>query len=470
MRRRPATADAAPDAINDRQTRYLYYWLLLAFFLEYARPASFIPFLRIPFLYSAVPMTLLVVTLFAKGLRPAREIFADSLSKWLMAYLGLVFVSLLTADVTLYAWNIFRAVLGYVLLFIVMTRVLTSQERVRGVITVLLISHLFLLSMNLEVVITPDRTHYIEGASFLGDGNDYALSLCLLFPCTIETALGARSRWTKILCWSGMAIVVIAIIATQSRGATLGMAAVFFYLWLRSSRKALTIAGFLVVGLIVLIYAPPAYFNRLGGISNYENDGSAQGRIEAWKSAIWMVSDNPVLGVGAGHFPTAFGTKYRTPGSIGMPWLNAHSIYFQSLGELGLPGITCVLMLLFGNLRATTKLRSTILARAGPTPDAETTKIASTLYLMAGAAVGLAASGAFLSAAYYPHLFVMTGLLVATRNIAARQAGLPVVAPPRARPRRRAPAKAPDKLPGEAPPADATSAKSGSQATLRARA
>ncbi len=36
----------------------IYGWLLVVLFLEYARPASFFPFLNIPFFYSAVPLLL----------------------------------------------------------------------------------------------------------------------------------------------------------------------------------------------------------------------------------------------------------------------------------------------------------------------------------------------------------------------------------------------------------------------------
>lgn len=410
---------------SEADTRRLYYWLLLAIFVEYARPASYASFLAIPFLYSAIPLLLLVVSASRPGLRPMSEIFGDRLSKYVLIFFGLITLSVTHAEVTEYVFKYFKLVLGYVILFILIARITTTAERLRGLFVTLLVAHLFLLAMNPQVVTDPNTRHYILGATFLGDGNDFSLSLCILFPCAIEVALSAKKLWTKLLMWAGVCVIVLAIIASQSRGATLGIAAVLFYLWLRSSRKAMSLVGVAVIGIIVLIYAPPAYFQRMSTISDYQNEGSAQGRIEAWKGAIWMATDNPILGVGAGQFPTAFGTKYRTPGAAHMPWLTAHSSYFLVLGELGFPGFFVLLTLVIGNMRANLKLRREILARAGPTPGPEALDGARLLYLTTAAMIGFAVAGAFLSAAYYPHVFVLTGMLVAARSITAKQAGIP---------------------------------------------
>ena len=48
------------------------------------------------------------------------------------------------------------------------------------------------------------------------------------------------------------------------------------------------------------------------------------------------------------------------------------------------------------------------------------------LLYSAAAMIGFGVAGAFLSATYYPHLYVLTGLMLSTRAIAARDAGLAV--------------------------------------------
>lgn len=410
--------------VGETRTQYLYYWLIVALFFEYARPASYLPFLRIPLLYSLIPLSLLVVSMFAIGMRSMQEVLADRLSKWVFIFLGLIVTSAIHADVTSYVYETFKTVLGYVFLFILIVRITTTLERLKGIIVTLVVAHLFLLAMNPAVVLEPSSRHYVLGASFLGDGNDFSLSLCLLIPCLVAVTLEAESGWKKLLGWASVSVLLLAIVGTQSRGATIGIGAVLLYLWLRTPRKVLGLVGVAVVGIAVLLYAPPAYFQRMNSISTYQQDGSAQGRIEAWKSSINMAADSPLLGVGAGHFPTAFGTKYRTPGAANMPWLTAHSSYFLVLGELGLPGLVCILMLVIGNVRANSRLGRQIVEKAGQSAIPGASDLTRLLMFMSAAAVGLGVSGAFLSAAYYPHFYVLTGLMVSVRCIVAKEAGI----------------------------------------------
>jgi putative inorganic carbon (HCO3(-)) transporter len=438
-------SQALTPAEAELASKRYYYWLLVVIFFEYARPASFVPFLRIPFLYSLIPLGLLAAQHFAVGLRPYREIFSDKLAKWPVVMLSLILIGMFSAMLQRAAWSNFTLVLGFVLLMIMVARIVTSLGRLRGVIGMLLLSHLFLLAMNPNVILDPTQRQYILGASFLGDGNDFTLSLCILLPLTLELARSRTKFWPRILTWAGLAVLLLAAIATQSRGGTLGISAVLVFLWLFSPRKAIGIVGVALAGVAVLIYAPPQYFDRIKTIGSYQEDGSAQGRIEAWKSSVNMALDNPVFGVGAGSFGVAFGTKYRTPGAANMPWLTAHSSYFLVLGEMGLPGIICILTIVFGNVFANLRLRKAVLARAGPKPGAATQESVRVLLLTAGSFVGFSIAGAFLSAAYYPHIFVMTGLLVATRCIVAQREGLDlaVLSGKRLPLRRRQPAAAP---------------------------
>lgn len=397
--------------------RYLYWWLLLALFFEYARPHAFWP---IPgTLSSLIPLSLFVLCVFARGLQPVEEIVRDPLTKWLLTYSGLITLSIVHAEVTLYSYNIFIKVLGYIFLSFIIVRVVTSYQRLRGVFIMLITTHLFLLWMNPSVVLDPQQRHTIEGGSFLGDGNDFALSVCILLPMAIHLALNARSIWRRLLWWGVLALLMLSIIGTSSRGGTLGLIAVVGYLWLVTPRKVLTLLGIGLAVVIVLAYAPSLYFQRMGTIGSYEEESSAMGRITAWKASLRMCADHPLLGVGTGQFPTKFGSHYRhfVVDAYTYPWMTAHSMYFLVVGELGLPGIMVLLMLVFGNIRASSLLRRHLLAT--PIPDEHQRMVsARLLYLLNASMVGLAVSGAFLSVAYYPHLFVLTGLMVSCRCIA----------------------------------------------------
>ena len=421
-------AECAPDARGRRHDRreatvYLLLWLLLAIFFEYARPGSFVSGINTLRLNSLIPLGLVLACVMAANLRPLSEAWQDPLSKWLLAYFGIIAFGLVHADVTLYAFNVTKLVLGYLLLAFVIVRICTTLDRIRGVFAVLIMAHLFLLVMNPAAILNPEQRNYIIGGSFLGDGNDFSLSICITAPMAIELALASKSRLLQLLLWGALLVLCLAVVASQSRGGTLGLIAVGGYLWLRGPRKGLTMVLALIAVVAIVSYAPEQYFERMHTITSYQTDGSAMGRITAWKAAIQMLLDHPFWGVGAGMFPVSFGTIYRPAES--MPWLTAHSMYFLVLGELALPGIIALVALIFGNLRANRRaVHAQDVAvngvRQRPFPKGAN----RVLYLLSAGMVGFAVSGAFLSVAYYPHIFVLTALMISARCIAAGERGV----------------------------------------------
>jgi putative inorganic carbon (hco3(-)) transporter len=439
VRRRGAGALTDAEAA-ERASRIYYYWLLLALFVEYARPASFFSFLRIPLIYTLIPMGLLVASFFAKGLRPMSEILADPISKWVATYVALISLSVTWAIVGEFAFNVFKFGFGFGVLFLLIARICTTEGRLYGVVFTLLLAHLFLLLMNPQVLTQPETRNYIIGATFLGDGNDFALSLCLLLPCVLDIALRATKLWHKVLTWMGLLLMLFAVIASQSRGASLGVGAVLVYLWLNSPRKMLSLFGIAAAACVALLYAPSNYFDRMKTLSDYENEGSAAGRILIWKAGTRMALDNPVLGVGAGNFPVAYGTKYKPSDTYG--WKNAHSAYFQVWGELGTVGFVVFAGILLTNFSRNTRLRGAILKRTlpGDRPPAHTLH-ARRLYMINAGILGFLVAGAFLSAAYYPHIFILAGLGFAARSLASRDTGVTLAVPHAPGARRRAAAR-----------------------------
>ena len=153
----------------------------------------------------------------------------------------------------------------------------------------------------------------------------------------------------------------------------------------------------------MLLFAPPAYFDRMGTITS-PTDGSAQGRIQAWSGGIGMAVNNPVFGVGAGQFGPRWGKT-------------AHSSYVLLFAELGFPGLVVIIMLVFGNLHANMKVRRLFPARGPPSQSATESEHIRMQFATSAAMIGFAVAGAFLSAPYYPHLFVLTGIMLSSRAL-----------------------------------------------------
>jgi probable O-glycosylation ligase (exosortase A-associated) len=411
MSRSLSRASVSDAPVGGAPGGILYAWLLLVIFFEYARPLSFVPPLQAIPLNSILPLGLLIACVVASGLRAVKDIFSDGIAWWLLVYMIIISLGTLHADVTLRAFDTLKLCLGYIFLAFMIARICTTRERILGVFGTLIASHLFLLAMSPAVVLNPSQRNYIRGATFLGDGNDFALSLCILVPFSIAIARTRRTKFWRIAWMATSLLLVLAIVGTSSRGATLGLLSVTGFLLFFSKRRAPAVFAALIAGAVVVAYAPPAYFTRVKTVTSYEEDTSATARISAWKSGARMGLDNPILGVGAGNFPNNF-PKYRGPEAPSR-WMTAHSMYFLALGELGFPGFLTLLILVVGNIIISLRLHRRIFPQ-GMDQDAESPDAIVLLHIAAGG-LGLAVAGAFLSVAYYPHIFIVGALAIASR-------------------------------------------------------
>jgi len=128
------------------------------------------------------------------------------------------------------------------------------------------------------------------------------------------------------------------IIATHSRGGSLGLAAAVVVWALTSKRKAL--AGFLAVAAAagVLLWAPTSFWQRNETIATYEEDASVQGRLFAWQVAERIFKERPLLGVGASAFLAAW-DQYAPLDYPGALRVAAHNLELEVLGDVGLVGL-----------------------------------------------------------------------------------------------------------------------------------
>lgn len=392
----------------------LYAGFLLSIFLEYVRPGSYLPIIEMLRINSLVPLSVLAITIFHKSVVSEQDLFKNRNTRWLMFFMLLLTVAVLTAEVTEYSFKIFKVVIGFVFWFYIIVKLVTTEQRMRALFGTLVVSHVVLLLLNPDVVMHPETRSYIHGNTFLGDGNDYSLSVVISVPMCLYLIMRSNTLWLRVFWIVALLALILATVGTQSRGASIALACVFLFLWWKGRQKVIGLAMIAVVVVGVVSYAPDVYFERLNTVRNYEEEGSAMGRIMAWKTAMRMAAKYPLQGVGTGHFAVKLGTEFRPPefGDQNLPWLTAHSMYFLLIGELGIPGITFLLAMLIGNFFINNRLM-----REARDKQSELAK----LFMMLNASlVAFAVGGAFLSVAYYPHLYVLSGIWTAAYFIHKR--------------------------------------------------
>lgn len=394
-----------------------YYGLILFFVLEYLRPNNYLPFLNAFHFNSIVPFLVLCAAIFSGSSPSNAYILRTGNTKTLLFFLFLIFVSVLTADVTLYAFTVMKTVLGYFLIFYVIRREVTDISKLKGIFAVLIFIHIAVLFLNPQLILNPEVRHYIASGAFLGDGNDFALSVSITIPMCLYMLLVEKGFLKKAVYLVALLILVAGVIGTSSRGGTLAMSAAVLYFWLKTNRKLISAVIIAILAGFVLMFAPPNYFERMQTIKTYETDGSAQGRLLAWGAGVRMALDNPVLGVGAGHFPVKYGVEYRPEGygRTELPWSTAHSIYFVVLGELGFTGLLSMLFAIAASIMGNeSRLRK--IAELGP-PEEKSSEMYRMLFTLNASMIAFAVGGAFLTAIYYPHLYVLMGLIGSARLI-----------------------------------------------------
>jgi probable O-glycosylation ligase (exosortase A-associated) len=407
-----------------------YVLLLLFFLVEYVRPTSYVPALMVLKLNLLIPVGAFVGSLASGSAAAAKEwIVSDNSSRVVLGMLSIVGLSVITSDVQEIAWARFTAVAGFVIIYWVLASELRTVARIQGVFAMLVLVHLIIAALNPALFTNADQRTYIASGSFLGDGNDFALSLTISIPLCLFLFLNAKVSLRPI--WAAALLLLVAcVVLTQSRGGTLGLGAMALYYWFKNPKKLQTGTIAVLVVVLILALAPSAYFTRMNQIGD-TTEGSASGRITAWGVAIRMALDHPLFGVGAGHFPTMFAEAYLPEGYDNRP-MTAHSVYFLALGELGFPGLALLIYYVVASLRANQRLAAEVRRRHG-SKVIDLQLLAST----SAAVIAFAVAGAFLSCLYYPHLYIIAGLQAAVRNVVRnrclQQEG--VMAPVASRPR-----------------------------------
>ena len=95
-------------------------------------------------------------------------------------------------------------------------------------------------------------------------------------------------------------------------------------------------AGVVLLVLCALPLLPDGYMNRIGTITNIEEDatGSAQGRWRDTKVAAGLVVKNPIIGAGIGQDILVMNNERGID-----TWRRVHNAYLQYGVDLGLPGL-----------------------------------------------------------------------------------------------------------------------------------
>jgi O-antigen ligase len=172
----------------------------------------------------------------------------------------------------------------------------------------------------------------------MADPNHDAMALVGAIPLLLFLAVGKdHSRWKRAVGIAGAAACIMGVVATHSRGGSIGLAAAVLVFALLSRRRAIAGTLALVATAGVLLFAPHSFWARNETITDYEADYSVQGRMQAWQVSFRIVRDHPLIGVGEAAFLEAW-SQYA-PIDAGHRRYVAHNLFLEVVGQLGVIGL-----------------------------------------------------------------------------------------------------------------------------------
>lgn len=367
----------------------------------YLRPIDFFPqlaMLRIPLFIASVTSTGLFVNL----LLTRQKLIEGWYVKWFIAWWIVMFLSV---PLSLYRSQSFFAAQdfakGVAMVWMIYMTVRSEKQvafavRLLGWMALWLAVSAIYNYMTGNVEMSGELRRAGAESSMLGDPNDLAAYILMLFPLCYYLFFNDPKRWLRLVYGAAMLMVLVAIVYTGSRGGFIGLVVLLFLLWLFAKRKVLG----LFIGLAVLgafwFASPSEYRERMRSIINYEQDESAMNRVEYRKAAVRMFKRNPFTGIGLKNY-VDFARDFGAPASQ-----TPHNMYFLVLAELGGIGLFVFLNIWLRSLRSAWQIaRSNMwLLRA----------------LGMGALIGLLdlmVTGYFLSIAYYPYQYILMALVAA---------------------------------------------------------
>jgi O-antigen ligase len=276
------------------------------------------------------------------------------------------------------------------------------------------------------------------------DPNDAAMFLVSALPCLVFCVLHGRHLHTRIAAGLSIFTVIGAIVMSSSRGGFVGLVAVLAFMLVMFTGVKPAVRVGVVTGVLVLMLAVSStdYWDRMRTITELDDGYSGEGRVvggrrDIWARAVGYTARNPLTGLGLNQFSRAEGQRpevqARIDAGLGTKFSEAHSIWFQAMAELGIPGFLAYLAIFYLSFRQLRRLQKTGLDPPVRMKSAELQAMASALM---GSLVGVMVAGTFLSHAFSGMTWGVIGIIVGLSKVAELQGVVPGRARRRGPPRR----------------------------------
>lgn len=239
------------------------------------------------------------------------------------------------------SWKVIADYLKYVVFYLMVILCVRDSKDFRYIILVFILVMFLYVGKSVWEFFVNGRYMYRMGIARMvgidvtyGHPNSFAASICYSLPLTWAMIRSQfESVWLRRFLWTYGCLAFLAIVMTGSRSGMVTSLLFLLIILLGTSRK---FAAILLISIAITLswQVMPDYL-QTRFLSTFVDDvgpesarASAEGRMIGFNQGISLFIDNPILGVGPGNYPLSWDIR-----------MNAHNIYGQLLGELGLLGL-----------------------------------------------------------------------------------------------------------------------------------
>ncbi len=309
-----------------------------------------------------------IVTLAGYVVSPNRRMFIVSARTIAMIFLvGLVFLGVAVSqegDLLSNPYQVSSMVeFGKIIaIALFTTSVVVNREHLRVLVWVIALSFAFYgVKSGLWGILTLGQSDIRTGpGGMLADNNDFALALVMSVPMLFHLGLSEKKELLRKVFHYSIPLTIITIGLTHSRGGFLALCGACGVLIWRSRNRVAGASVAAVVAVVVLLFGPAGFKDRISTLQDVESDSSANARFRSWAAAVRMASDNPGLGVGLDNFRKRYLDYQPAPFAHELRGENifvAHNSYLQIWAETGTISFVLYLYLIFATFRTCWKVR-----------------------------------------------------------------------------------------------------------------
>lgn len=387
-----------------------FWFVLIYLFFEYVRPQQiYTAILGPPYALIAIVIAFLLFTLERRKIRFQRP----------ELLLAIFTVILLASSITAFdpsisfSYSNLSLYFGWVLIYLMIANSIDTEERF-----FLFLLFFLLYSFKMSQFGTRGwgavgfgfNAYGATGApGFFSNSGEFGIQMCIFFPLIVAFVLALKQywpQWARWVAWGVAATAVTGIIATSSRGALVGLAAVSLWMLLKSRYKFRGLIATLAFAGLVYAITPAEQKARFQSVGH---DNSSVSRTTNWKDGLEIMSQYPLLGIGYANWRKYHGINYGTE-------LLPHNIFIEAGAELGYSGLVGFLALIGCTFVVNSRTRKLARQFHGES-GLFFTRMAHGLD---GALVGFLASGFFVTVLYYPFFWINLAMTVGLNNAAVK--------------------------------------------------